>query len=256
MDYLSDFEFSRLPRAYREESRIAEETRFTTELLLTVGAMVAPANLRPIYASRAYAEEVLGSVWEESESSAFFAMDCQEIRRVIKILTKVDPHRETSGFAPAGAPSVAIHVVHGAYPILRGHIELIETVPLTSVEHDPLAMKLIIGLDDRNKLARDNHQKGWHYHYCNSKGQRSDTMLSFDTEAAKANVPLFWERHGEGKAKFRAKAHLWGDQKRESIWTSASPELTKHPLHEFRRPKNEASPVWPLDATLSARARA
>lgn len=255
MDYLSDLESIRLPRAYREESRIAEETQFTTELLLTLGAIVAPDNLRPIYAAEGYAEEVLGSVWEESESSAFFAFDSRELRRIIEILGKIDPHREASNPAPTGAPSVTIHIVHAAYPILRGHIELVETVPLSSIERDPLAMRLIIGLDDRNKLARDNHQKGWHYHYCNSKGNRSDTMLSFDTGGATKNVPLFWERHSEGKAKFRAKAHLWGDQKRESIWTSASPELTKHPLHEFRRPKNEASPVWPLKATLSPRVR-
>ncbi|MCP1838786.1 hypothetical protein ACVIHI_008291 [Bradyrhizobium sp. USDA 4524] len=122
-------------------------------------------------------------------------------------------------------------------------------------------MKLMITLDDRNKLARDNHQKGWHYHYCDSKGQRSDTMLSFDTnqrdcvdkKGAIKDLPLFWERHDEGKAKFRAKAQLWGNPKRESIWSSAFPEVKKHPLDEFRRPKNEALPVWPLNAVLSLR---
>jgi hypothetical protein len=130
------------------------------------------------------------------------------------------------------------------------------------VRNSPLIINFIEIIEDKkHKFDRDHHQVGWHYHYCDRKGRRSDTMLSFDTNQPDRyddmmqinNVPLFWERHAEGGAKFTAQPHDWGNEKRRSVADALFPKVTERPLNEFRRPKDTALPLWPRNAKLSPR---
>ena len=259
MNEIPDIKIRDLPRSYCEETRIVEETRFSIWFLRIVASLIGPADdtiPQRLIEQRAHE---FGAEWEERELAGLFAIDCPELREALAKLDRLlTSHRSfVVGSELSGPP---INVVHAVEPILRGHLEVVETLRMAAVERSPDVMLFITILDDKNKLDRDNHHIGWHYHYCKPNGDRSDTLLSFDTNQSDRldahghirNVPLFWERHGESKAKFRAKAHLWGDDKRRSVWTAAFPEL-KRPLHEFRRPKEIASPVWPKNAVLSTR---
>lgn len=259
MDKTSNQAFRVLPPAYRNESRIVEETTFSIELLRVMASLVIVTNERK---NRDLIEHQAGefaSRWEEQDDLiGFFALDCHELRTALRLVNTTLEDRPFDLVSDSAAPP--INIVHAVEPILRGNIELIETRRLAAVQRSPEIMLFLKILDDKNQLSRDNHHVGWHYHYCKSEGARSDTMLSFDTNQldrhAKGelyNVPLFWERHRESRAKFKAKAQLWGDDKRRNIRDAAFPELSKHPLQEFRRPKNDASAVWPRNAMLSVK---
>jgi hypothetical protein len=152
-----------------------------------------------------------------------------------------------------------IRIIRWVSPILRGYIEHVQTVPLRSDARVKLYLK-ISGLSD--VLDRDHHGVGWHFHYCDRDGRRSDTMLSFDTNQPprtengrqvpfEDNAPLFWERHSETSKKFDACPEDWGTKKRSSIFSAAQPQLTKLKPRDFRRPAAVARPVWPVGATLS-----
>jgi hypothetical protein len=256
---LLDVSFRILPPLYRDETLILEETRFSIRFLRTVAHLIGLRDDDPEWAIEDRARE-LSSAWQEQKLSGLFALDCPELRY---LLAQIDDSLARQRFGPPiltppGRP--LIHVVHGVRPILRGHLEIVKSLRLAPVERAPTVALFITIFNDDNKLVRDNHHVGWHYHYCKPNGARSDTMLSFDTNQPNRvdkkgrihNVPLFWERHGEGKAKFLAKAKLWGDEKRQNVWKAVQPELSR-PLSEFRRPSDEASPVWPKSAVLSAR---
>jgi hypothetical protein len=155
--------------------------------------------------------------------------------------------------------TLTINVIRKVTPILRGYVEHVETIRL---RRHPLVTYLMAVHGLRDTLDRDHHGVvGWHYHYCNKKGQRSDTMLSFDTNqqvqlqtavaVAQSNHPLFWERHSESNAKFSARAEQWGTGKRESLYDAIMPDLKKWKATEFRRPGMAAEAVWPMGAILS-----
>ncbi len=103
MDYHLDPQLSGLPRAYREDSRIGEETRFSIELLQTLASLISPSH-RPVYANEALATEVLSSIWEESDSPAFFALDCPGVRRAIKMLNEPVDRRHDASPPPEREP--------------------------------------------------------------------------------------------------------------------------------------------------------
>lgn len=157
-----------------------------------------------------------------------------------------------------------LRLVQTIKPILRGYLEYTATVPVIDTPSEPLLMAFIAIADTRNVLAKENHGFGYHYHYCDKKGRRSDTMLSFDTSQPKVKLngktiiqrercPLFWERHAEKNAKFLAKADQWGREKRVSVYTAAKPDLARKGtlLESFRRPSKIAQAVWPESAVLS-----
>jgi hypothetical protein len=259
MDEIPIATISPLPRSYREETRIIEETRFSIWFLRIVASLIRPDEeivLGRVIEQRAheFREE-----WEERELAGLFAIDCRELREA---LARLDGLLTSRSFLRIGSElsGPPINIVHSVHAVLRGHLEFIETLRMAAVDRSPAVARFIEIIGDKHKLDRDNHHIGWHYHYCKSNGDRSDTLLSFDTSQSDRldargriqNVPLFWERHSESKARFRAKAHLWGDGKRRSVWNSVLPELER-PLHEFRRPKEIASPVWPKNAVLSTR---
>jgi hypothetical protein len=155
--------------------------------------------------------------------------------------------------------TLTINIIRKVSPILKGYIEHVETV---RIKQYPFVTYFIAVHGLRDKLDRDHHGVvGWHYHYCDKKGRRSDTMLSFDTKqqlqvktvdaVALSSNPLFWERHSESNAKFSARAELWGVGKRESVYDAVMPDLKKWGPTDFRRPADDASAVWPQNAVLS-----
>jgi hypothetical protein len=246
------------PRAYQRETRIIDETILSILLLNSLASL--PSLSEGIHSAElieSRAKEFRTS-WKEYDLPGLFGIDCPELRAAIERLGEpnVPEHQQGQSY---GLP---INIVHSVKPILRGNLEVVETVRLTSFEQSAEVAFYIKIVDDEHELDRDNHHVGWHYHYCKPNGARSDTLLSFDTNQPDRydkngridNVPLFWERHSPKKAKFKAKAKLWGPDKKKSIWDALNPELSR-PLHEFRRPSNEASAVWPTNAVLSARPR-
>ena len=242
------------PFEYRLETRIFEETTFSIMFLQMVASLLRTNDLHPELMIEDRAEE-MRSESTERKLQGLFALNCPELR---SILAKINEQSERLVTPASGQPGRLVHIVHGVHPILRGNLEIIETISLAMVERSPAVAYFLKIFDDDNILDRDNDGVGWHYHYCKPTGARSDTLLAFDTRQPDClddkgrvhNVPLFWERHAEGRAKFKAKASLWGDDKRLNVRNAVSSEL-KRPLNEFRRPSAEASPVWPRNAVLS-----
>lgn len=239
------------PRGYMEGSSIAEESRITLGILWDVRAsahMLAEMRQRDAGDDARFVTPAPGFVW-----------DCPELQELLGDLNRRGLLWE-QGSEESSSP-VPIFVVEKVTPIVRGYVEHIRVVPL---RHDPsLVLYLkISGLSD--VLDRDyDGGVGWHYHYCYSDGRRSDTLLSFDTRQPlkyengnrlplRLNAPMFWERHSEGKAKFKARAERWGKDKRLSVFEAAQPDLGKFNPKDFRRPANDALPVWPQNAVLSA----
>jgi hypothetical protein len=245
------------PRAYKKETRIIDETLLSLWLLDSLASLPSLSEgTQSAKLIESQATEFRTS-WEEYELPGLFSIDCPELRAAIERLDVVPERKSALGSESYGLP---INIVHSVEPILRGNLEVVETVRLTAFRQAPEVAFYIKIVDDKHELDRDNHHVGWHYHYCKPNGARSDTLISFDTNQPDRfddkrrinNVPLFWERHSPNKAKFRAKATLWGRDKKRSIWDALNPELSR-PLHEFRRPNNSATAVWPTNAILSTR---
>ncbi len=131
-----------------------------------------------------------------------------------------------------------------ARKIVRGFLEPIYVSPIVrDVSTLTLAMLTKVeGLKDQVWLERHG-PIGWHYHYCDRDGRRSDTILSWDTHYTKQKKirPLFWERHSEKNSKFQAKAALWGEKKRQSIYDTCQGDL-KRAIAEFRHPSTKQVP--------------
>jgi hypothetical protein len=250
-----------LPPGYRRETDVLEESRITLAVLMDVC----------IWAARGYSNQRLpGDASRIPFSQAFplllprpgITLDSSGLREAFIELRRLGllGADETSGGTSISKGVFTVHVIRKVSSVLRGYIEHIETIPLRD---DPRVAQFlqINGLSD--VLARDHHGVvGWHYHYCDRDGKRSDTMLSFDTNQPrqiqngeptplKDNAPLFWERHSESHAKFDARADRWGSKKRKSVFKAAQPDLGKWKSTDFRRPATNAQPVWPEGATLS-----
>lgn len=151
---------------------------------------------------------------------------------------------------------MAGRVFAGRKPILRGVVDRYFVYPVSPPLSSALFYRVtaLPGLDD--VLVREQHDVfGWHYHYCDQRKRRSDTLLSFDRKRtpkpASANptqvqVPLCWESHGVNKAKFRARPERWVDAKRQTIYTACTPDLAITPPLTFKPPSKEAQDVWPI----------
>lgn len=131
-------------------------------------------------------------------------------------------------------------------PILRGTVEVQRSLPVGGGISTKLALFLISISNVRRTLDRDSGQWGYHYHYCKLNGERSDLVLCFaENLANRPTRTLYWERHSEKNARFRAKPNMWQDRKRVSIYDACSANAGSKPLSEFRKPKMTACPVWP-----------
>ena len=146
-----------------------------------------------------------------------------------------------------------LYVLDSVLPIHKGLLERFRLVPIID-RADSVALARFIDIKRiKDVLARETHGPvGWHYHYCKPDGQRSDTLLAFDALHSAPTKPLFWERHGAGKAAFKARANAWRNYKRMSVYVACEPDVKVRRPNEFRRPQRNAEAVWPLAAILSA----
>jgi len=241
--------YDNLPKTYLRKSNILRETQETIDILNLLveiaaetgvtqhGEMMAP------HLSSSQRDRILASpsVWVPHIGLAnpLLREACERLDHEVKRLDKVIVYRNETAIIPF------ITVVRGVSPILRGYLEHIDTELIVPEERAPiLAMLLkIVGWDDT--LDRENSQWGYHYHYCNKYGSRSDTVLTFNPNKSVKKDPLYWERHGEGHAKFKANVPKWGNKKRESVYDAAFPGLTKPGRTAFRSPSKEAEILWP-----------
>ena len=132
------------------------------------------------------------------------------------------------------------------FPILRGEAELRKTEPIAAGIPDFVVAFLVTVPGIKDKITRENHGHwGYHYHYLDGKGRRSDTLLTFDSKSVNVTSPnLCWERHAEGD-KFKARAGAWGSDKRQSVYSVCHPHASKFGLSAFKRPASNAAIVWP-----------
>jgi hypothetical protein len=131
--------------------------------------------------------------------------------------------------------------------ILRGSIELRKTEPI-AIGLPELAVYYFLSVPGiRDQLVRERHGHwGYHYHYVDSKSRRSDTLLTFDRNSIQPTTPcLCWERHAEN-GKFKARADLWGGEKRQSVYAACQPDISRFALSAFKRPAADAEVVWPV----------
>jgi hypothetical protein len=136
--------------------------------------------------------------------------------------------------------------------VLRGFLEVYETRRVFL--RPPTAWLLAflrIAIDDTDESLVAEAHHGRHYHYCDRKGRRTDVVLTFDCRNSESPVPLFWERHGEGKNTITGRPQTWQPPKRESIYRAAHTDLEHRDLQSFRRPSKKSAVVWPTHATLS-----
>lgn len=136
---------------------------------------------------------------------------------------------------------------------LRGKLEPIDQVIVAPALPENVVIALfrlgIPGISDY--LKRETHGASWgyHYHYLDAKGRRSDTLLSFEpkkkqmADGAQAEV-LKWEHHSEGNH-FKARAGSWGTKKRKSVYRACVDDIGKRSLKSYKTPKKTAELVWP-----------
>jgi len=137
-----------------------------------------------------------------------------------------------------------VRIRHDFRGIVRGRLQVARDVPIApSLTQRVVYFLISIGGSD-DFLSRENHGHwGYHYHYCNWKEERSDTILCFDA-AATREVPLFSEKHAEGNAKFPARPARWKSEKQKSIYFACAPDLKRWPKGPFKTPSKDATLVW------------
>lgn len=141
------------------------------------------------------------------------------------------------------------------HEIHRGFVQPVVCLPVVTRMPDRVIAFLtrIPGGDDW--LKGENHSNlGYHYHYLNAKKERSDVAICWDIRAhPQTPHPLFQEKHGESGSKFQGRPDLWGKTKRQSTHDACAKDLKRWTLDKFRMACDEAGPVWPLGAILTAR---
>jgi hypothetical protein len=98
----------------------------------------------------------------------------------------------------------------------------------------------VAGYDDI--IIKENHGSGYHFHYCDKKKRRSDTILTFDDSKQKI---LFYEGHGVEKSTFYARPGQWGLQKKKSVYDACMPVWIKMNGDNFKIPGSNATILYP-----------
>jgi hypothetical protein len=260
--------FSKLPASYQDGSRILHESESTISSLTLIDRIIRdhmdifradPSVLWNKEAKNEIDDFVRVITRIESSGEEYgcplFAINSTELVAAIeKIRAATDVIMDSyldAGVIEArtGVSQLCINVVYNVMHIHRGFVEQVRTEIISAPPVFDVLFLKVSGI--RETIERDIHDfVGWHYHYCNHKGERSDTMLSFDALSEQSDKPLFWEKHSENNAKFQARAAAWKRRKRQSVYEACRPEL-KRPAREFRRPEKTAQPVWPTGAILS-----
>lgn len=144
--------------------------------------------------------------------------------------------------------------------IRNGYLEPRRILPLVSRVPEAVVHFLITLPGGKDFLESEHHWPvGWHYHYLDKRRRRSDVILCWDTRWTPVRPqqlrPLFQEQHGAGKARFKARPHLWADPKCQSMHVACEPDLTARPINEFRCAAKKASAVWPRGSIQTPQAQ-
>lgn len=133
------------------------------------------------------------------------------------------------------------------FPIVRGSLRLVQRRPIISNISVSTAL-FLQRVDNRHVVIREIHGAwGYHFHYCNAKMERSDTILSFREKLNKfGKKVVFHEAHAEGKSSFHARVDLWGRKKKESAYSACSIGYGKLALADFKKPGANAETLWPV----------
>ena len=245
---------------YFERSRIKEETQITIKYLERIirwlHGMVDVGNSN---------ERQRRDPEISSGTKVYRAFDTPELRDVLQSakqaahtlverdLSDIPTPLDLKGQVDADyVPAAPIYVMDARLTIHGGFLERFRPEPIITESDDHIVCRFISISRIKDVLDRDHHQVGWHYHYCKSDGARSDTILTFDRHNTAPKSPLFWEKHREKNCSFHARANAWRHDKRSSAYSACVGDLNRDPA-EFRRPSNEAEPVWPVTAILSKR---
>jgi hypothetical protein len=191
-----------------------------------------------------------------------------EIKRIIEHLQKAleDTHWNPDGsYTQSEAPNkwsfgTAITLRGEPRPILRGFLQPVQRIPILRNVPDRVAQFLLTIEKGQDYLDREDHGFGIHYHYLNSKHERSNVILSWDTRWTHPAPPttpptlraLFVEPHGNPKdARFKAKPRRWGLNKRQTMHTTCGLDLRNWPIGNFKCASNDSEIVYPLGRTLT-----
>ena len=136
-------------------------------------------------------------------------------------------------------------------PFLRGNLEpILRVVVAPALPENVVAFFLTIPRL-KELLKREIHGHwGYHYHYLDANGRRSDTLLTFDRQlktlsGGKKVRVVTWEKHSES-SHFKARAASWGAKKRESVYKACAGDSFKLNLNDFKKPTKDAQALWPV----------
>ena len=99
------------------------------------------------------------------------------------------------------------------------------------------------------QVHRENTGFGYHIHYyrVKKKPERTDVIFTFDPkEGPVVQDTLFWEKHGEGSTRARAKPWDFKDRRRETIHASCCQLLKQVDKSDFKRPAKKARVLFPV----------
>lgn len=245
----SNFERDGLPAQYIEGSGVIGATQDTLMILnLLTKQAVSPMDRRDAAELTKVADRI------KETGSCLRSIDGPQLQLALNGFDSPLPRNAHRNGSDRNA--LRVEIIKQVDEVRGGFLERYETRWVLIPKALPSIMALIIKIDRKgDHLVAENHNLR-HYHYCNWKGLRTDVILTFDVENTICKKPLFWEKHGEGKAKGRANAPSWKERKRRSIYDAVSPELKALSLDIFRRPSNRAENVWPLNVKLTKRPEA
>ena len=138
---------------------------------------------------------------------------------------------------------------HERMSVSWGYIDRMSSTPLVREADAPVLYFALIALDKSHGghgLIRENHHRGYHYHYVDGAKRRSDVLLSFGLQPPDPENPVTWERHGEGHATFSPNVDRWGRQKRESINRVCCRNAKKLTRAVFFTPSKNADFLLPM----------
>lgn len=144
--------------------------------------------------------------------------------------------------------------------IYRGFLQPVLRVPILTRVPEIVALYLITIDEGEDYLENESHSGvGWHYHYLDWRGDRSDVVLCWDTRwkapisqtKPPARRGLFVEKHAEKGKAFNARPWKWGPKKRKTMHDVCAADLRMRRIEEYRCAANKSELVYPPDATLT-----
>ena len=144
--------------------------------------------------------------------------------------------------------------------ILRGYVQPVKSRPLLS----NISLKVVCFLmsieGSKDSLLRERSGEiGWHYHYLNAQGRRSDLVVCWDTRwkdslplgPTKGTRGLFVEKHAKKGKPLVARPNTWGRKKRESVYGICFEDLRNRKIDEYRCASDNSEAVYPIGAVLT-----